>query len=193
MPVGQAIPGTFLCFAAAVLLVFVSVSSPTWEKISFLDVSSGTRTGHFGVFGHTGTSKAQIGYHFNLPGINFDASHLESVVILNLTKTLILHPIAAGLSGIAFFFGLCGAAHHRSGTAFMALVSGLAAITTLVIWVIDMSLFGVARKQFREQGITAQYGNANWLTLGALGALFLGFVASTVGLFGRYRKRDYSY
>ena len=56
-----------------------------------------------------------------------------------------------------------------------------------------MSLFGVARKEFRDQGYSAQYGNANWLTLGALIALLLGFVASTVGIFGRYKKRDYNY
>lgn len=83
--------------------------------------------------------------------------------------------------------------HHRSGTVFMTLVTGLAAITTLVAWVIDMSLFGVARTQFRDQGYSAQYGNANWLTLGALIALLLGFVASTVGIFGRYKKRGYNY
>ena len=46
-----------------------SVSSPTWEKISFLDVSSGSTTVHFGVFGYTG-SKTSIGYHFNPPDIN---------------------------------------------------------------------------------------------------------------------------
>ncbi|KAF8329303.1 pali-domain-containing protein [Amanita rubescens] len=191
MPVGQAIPGAFLCLSAAVLLVFASVSSPTWEKISFLDVSSRSRTTHFGVFGYTG-SKASIGYHFNVPR-NFDSSQLESTVIYNLTKTLILHPIAAGLAGIAFLFGLCGMAHQRSGTVFMTLVTGLAAITTLVAWIIDMSLFGVARTQFRNQGYSAQYGNANWLTLGALIALLLGFVASTVGIFGRYKRRDHNY
>ncbi|KAK2464332.1 hypothetical protein APHAL10511_003789 [Amanita phalloides] len=190
MPVGQAVPGAFLCFAAALLLVFASVSSPTWERISFLDVRSGTTTIHFGVFGYTG-SKASIGYHFDPPNIDFNTSHLESTIILNLTKALILHPIAAGLSGIAFLFGLCGISRHRSGTVFMTLVSGLAAITTFVVWVIDMSLFGVARKQFRDQGFSAQYGNANWLTLGALAALLLGFISSTVGIFGSYKRRDY--
>lgn len=192
MPVGQAIPGAFLCFSAAVLLVFVSVSSPTWEKISFLDVRSGSTTVHFGVFGYTG-SKASIGYHFNPPNINLTSSQLESTVIYNLTKTLILHPIAAGLAGIAFLFGLCGMTHHRSGTVFMTLVTGLAAIATLIAWVIDLSLFGIARQQFKDQGYSAQYGNANWLTLGALIALLIGFVASIIGIFGRYKKRRVNY
>lgn len=41
----------------------VCVSSPTWEKISFLDVTANGQTTHFGVFGFTG-SKVAIGYTF---------------------------------------------------------------------------------------------------------------------------------
>jgi hypothetical protein len=83
--------------------------------------------------------------------------------------------------------------HHRSGTVFMTLVTGLAAIATLIAWVIDLSLFGIARQQFKDQGYSAQYGNANWLTLGALIALLIGFVASIIGIFGRYKKRRVNY
>ena len=75
----------------------------------------------------------------------------------------------------------------------MTLLTGLAAMATLLAWVIDLSLFGVARQQFRDHGYSAQYGNANWLTLGALIALLIGFVASTVGIFGRYKRRGNSY
>jgi hypothetical protein len=75
----------------------------------------------------------------------------------------------------------------------MTLVAGLAALTTLAAWVIDMVLFGIARQRFREIGIQAQYGNANWLTLGALVALLMGFCASACGVFGRYGKRRDTY
>jgi len=75
----------------------------------------------------------------------------------------------------------------------MALTAGLAALATLVAWVIDMILFGIARQRFREAGQLAQYGNANWLTLGALVALMLGFCASACGVFGRYGKRRNAY
>lgn len=189
MAAGPATPGTFFCFVAAILLIFVSVSSPTWERVSFLDVTSGSETTHFGVFGHTGTSPS-IGYTFDTDYFKFDSTQ----VILNLTKTLILHPIAAGLSVIAFLCGLCGMGYHRSGTVLMTLLGGLAAIITLVAWIIDMSLFGIARNQFRSHGFQANYGNANWLTLGALAALMIGFIASTVGIFGSYkRKKRYNY
>jgi len=106
---------------------------------------------------------------------------------------LILHPIAAGFSGLAFLFGLCGASYHRVGTVLMSLLSGLAGFITLVVWVLDMVLFGIARNHLRSQNITAQYGNAIWLTLGALIALVLGFCASACGVFGRYRRRKDAY
>jgi hypothetical protein len=75
----------------------------------------------------------------------------------------------------------------------MTLTSGVAALLTFVAWVIDMALFGIARTRFRGDGLQAQYGNANWLTLGALIALLMGFCASACGVFGRYGKRRDTY
>ncbi|KDR74992.1 hypothetical protein GALMADRAFT_226641 [Galerina marginata CBS 339.88] len=186
MAASPAIPGLFFCFAAMVLLIFVSVSVPTWSSVSLLNVGPPTANQlRYGVFGFTG-SKPSVGYYFT-------NQHVNSTVLHNLTKTLILHPIAAGLSGLAFFFGICGAAYHRSGTVLMTLLSSLALLTTLVVWVIDMILFGIARQRYRDAGQRAQYGNANWLTLGALVALMLGFCFSACGIFGTYRRRRESY
>jgi hypothetical protein len=50
----------------------------------------------------------------------------------------------------------------------MTLTAALALLVILVVWVIDMVLWGITRSRFRDVGATAQYGNANWLTLGAL-------------------------
>ncbi|KAK0448340.1 pali-domain-containing protein [Desarmillaria tabescens] len=186
MPASAAIPGLFCCFAATVLLVFVSVSTPTWNSVYFLHAGVGSSATRFGVFGSTGSS-ITIGYKFEAAG--FNSSSLNTSVIYNLTKTLILHPIAAGLAGLAFLFGLCGAGYHRAGTVFMSLLAALATLVTLVAWVIDMVLFGIARNNFRDQNFDSQYGNACWLTLGALIALLLAFCASACGVFGNYRKR----
>jgi len=189
MPASPAIPGLFLTFAATVLLVFVCVSTPVWNQISFLNVGIG-RVGEirYGVFGYTG-SKVAIGYDF----IGIQNSNISNVALRNLTKALILHPIAAGFSGLAFFSGLFGAAYHRAGTVFMTLFSALAALLTLVIVVIDLALFGVMRQRYRERGISAEYGIAPWLAVGALGALLFAFLASCCGVFGRYRKRKEVY
>lgn len=182
MAASPALPGLFFCFAAMVLLIFVSVSVPTWSKVSLLNVGpAGPGQLRYGVFGFTG-SHTHIGYDFTDPQLNSKTLH-------NLTEALILHPIAAGLAGLAFLFGICGAAYHRAGTVFMTLLSALALLATLVVWIIDMILFGIARKHYRNAGTPAQYGIGNWLTLGALVALLLGFCASACGIFGRYRRR----
>jgi hypothetical protein len=193
MAAGAALPGLLLVFAATVLLVFVSVSPPTWNKISFLDVTQGGKTTQFGVFGYTGSGKAHIGYTFEPDVLGYSDTKLNTGILHHLTYVLILYPVAAGLSGLSVLFGICGASYHRIGTVFMALLAALATLCTLVVWVISMVLFGIARKHIRDNGGQAQYGNANWLAVGALGALLIGFCASFCGVFGHYRRRRHDY
>ncbi|KAI0342009.1 pali-domain-containing protein [Trametopsis cervina] len=180
MAAGAAVPGLFFVFAAMVLLIFASVSAPTWDRISFLN-SEGLR---FGVFGYSGSS-THVGYKFPSPIGDGD---INGGVLHNLTFTLILIPIAAGLSGLAFIFGSCGAAYHRSGTVFMSLLSALAFLVTLIAWVLEMVLFGIAHHRASDRGIAVKWGNANWIVLGALGSLFVGFILATCGIFGSYRQ-----
>ncbi|KAI0695539.1 pali-domain-containing protein [Cytidiella melzeri] len=180
MAAGAAIPGLFFVFAAMVLLIFASVSAPTWNRISFLD-TPGT---NFGVFGYTG-SQTHIGYQFPSP---IGDGKLNGGSLHNLTFALILIPIAAGLSGLAFLFGICGAAYHRTGTVFMSIISALALLVTLVGWVLEMALFGIAHHDASKRGIDVKWGNANWLVLGALVSLAVGFVLATCGIFGSYRS-----
>ena len=71
----------------------------------------------------------------------------------------------------------------------MTLFSGFATLATLLIFVIDLALFGVVRNRYKDRGIPAQYGIGNWLVAGALGALLVGFCASACGIFGRYGRR----
>jgi hypothetical protein len=181
MPASPALPGLFFCFAATVLLIFATVSSPVWNKISFLNVGPGG-TLRYGVFGYTG-SPVSVGYYFSGSTTNTTAIH-------NLTKILILHPIAAGLSGLAVLFGIYGAAYHRTGTVFMTVLASLATVVTLFVFVIDLALFGIVRRRFRNEGVPAQYGNATWITLGALVALLMASCTSAVGICGRYRGRN---
>lgn len=83
---------------------------------------------------------------------------------------------------------MCGASFTRIGTVVMAIAAGIAAVLTLIIWVIDMVLFGIAKHHLKNQGYPAQYGNANWMVLGALVALMIGFCASICGIFGHYGR-----
>jgi hypothetical protein len=96
---------------------------------------------------------------------------------------------AAGLAGLATLYGLCGAGYHRTGTIMMSLLSALATITVFVVFVIDMVLWGITRNRFRSHGALAQYGNANWMTLGALVALGIAYCSSALAVFGNYSRR----
>jgi hypothetical protein len=187
MAASAAFPGLFFCFAATVLLIIVSISSPTWEAISFLDVTNGAETTHFGVFGYTG-SKVTVGYAFPVSRLGFYDTRLNSGVLHNLTFVLILYPIAAGLAGLSVLFGLCGACYHRAGTVIMSLLSALATLLTLIAWVCSMTLFGIARDHIRDHHLHANYGNANWIAIGALAALLIGFCTAACGVFGHYRR-----
>jgi hypothetical protein len=192
MAADAAIPGLFFCFVACLLLVIVSVSAPTWNAITFLQTTINGRHVNFGVFGYTG-SGISVGYYFPPELLGFADTKLNDSTIHGLTASLILHPIAAGLSGLAVLFGLCGASYHRAGTVFMSLLAGLAFVATLIAWIIDMVIWGIAGSELRKNGQQARYGNANWLTLGALAALFIGFFTGACGVFGSYRRRRGKY
>lgn len=90
----------------------------------------------------------------------------------------------------------------------MTLTAALAFLTTLVAWVLDMVLFGIARNRFRDNGFNSQYGNATWMTLGATvstfqqplttlcsyvhtpqASLLLAFCTAALGVCGPYRRR----
>jgi hypothetical protein len=88
----------------------------------------------------------------------YSNDNLNTAVIHNLTYVMVLHPIAAGLAGLAVIFGLCGSAYSRVGTIFMTLTAALATLLTLVVFVIDMVLWGIARNRIRDQGAQANYG-----------------------------------
>ncbi|KIJ35661.1 hypothetical protein M422DRAFT_132584, partial [Sphaerobolus stellatus SS14] len=176
-----AAPGFFLCFAAMVPLIFVSAR--TWKRISFLNVNQGGQTIHFGVFGLLGCIYIATVSVRRADGVNdCRKTNLNNDVIHNLTFVLTLHTIAVGLAGLAVLFGLCGTAYSRIGTILMTFTATLALLVTLVVWVI-------ARSRFRNVGAFAQYGNANWLTFGALIALILAFCAGAIGSCGNYRRR----
>lgn len=143
-----------------VLLIFASISAPTWNKISFMDVTGqGAGTTHWGVFGSSLSGSSHLGYR--IPGA-------DSATLHTLSYTLILVPIGAGLAGLSFLFGLCGAAYHRVGTILMTLTSALALLATLLAWVLSMVLFGVARHRLNNRGYHAKYQSAEWLGQSAM-------------------------
>ncbi|KAF7315411.1 hypothetical protein MIND_00055800 [Mycena indigotica] len=165
---------------ATVLLTFVSVSAPVWAKIYFLRAGSVV----FGVWGFSG-SHVSVGYRFDAVA-NFNPRTLDTPLFLNLTRALILHPIAAGLSALSLISGL--PIYSRMASSSTVLFSALGSVVCLLAFLFDMVLFGVARTALKKQNIEADYGNACWLTLGGLVSLSCVFATASCGVIGRYRK-----
>ncbi|KAL2874325.1 hypothetical protein SGCOL_010496 [Colletotrichum sp. CLE4] len=168
--------GTFLLLVATILLVITSISAPVVHNISLLTVKLGdTSAGNeitFGTFGYC------IGYSPTDIIAEADAtqySNLSSNVAEGLTRVMVLHPVAAGVSFIAFILSV-GAGMF--GSLFAALVSGVAFIITIVALICDWVMFAVVRRNVNRDGngSSAHYDVALWTLLAAAICLLLGTV-----------------
>jgi len=198
--------GTLFLFAGVSLLVIASVSAPVWHTMGFLKVNYSVGGSPielvFGIFGYcvrgstrTLCTSRHIGYNIaeiisSVGGQPFSSS--TTTTLNNLTKGLILHPIGAGIAGIAFLVAL-GA--HRIGFLFSSLIAAVAWIVVAVALVFDFVAFSITRRHvnnIKVAGTHATYGIAIWLTLGACVVLFLGAVTVCCGCFTDRRRKNRS-
>lgn len=173
--------GTFLLFAATILLVVVSISAPVVNNIALLRVDlADTIAGDevtFGTFGYCvldvngrdDCSSARIGYNpaqvmIDIEGTDF--SDVSEGTPKALTRVMILHPVAAGICFIAFILCL---ATGTVGSLLASLVAGLAFIVTLVALICDFVGFGIVRNKVNDDSTNsdASFGIAIWLLLAA--------------------------
>lgn len=188
--------GTFFLFVATILLLITTITSPVVNDISMLRVHLTNKTSHstsavsFGTFGFCVLNVAHpnddddyctkkiIGYNplkemaaiestpFN------DAAENTSKA---LTRVMVLHPVAAGLSFIAFLLAL---GSGFIGAIFAALVASLAFIVTLVVMACDFVLFGIVKNKVNDSKSAshAEFSTGMWTILAAMILLFLGVV-----------------
>ena len=92
-----------------------------------------------------------------------------------LTRVMVLHPVATGLSFIAFLLAL---GSGFIGAIAAAIVSTLSFIVTVVVLATDFTLFGIVRNKVNDMGDgrTATWGAGIWTLLAALVMLFLATV-----------------
>ncbi|OLN85632.1 putative membrane protein [Colletotrichum chlorophyti] len=187
--------GTFLLLAATVLLVVTSISAPVVNNISILTVKlGGSQSGEitFGTFGYCirggsgdgsdSCSSSRVGYSPAEVVSQYDGSQYSSAssnTAEALTRVMILHPIAAGVSFIAFILSI-GAGMF--GSLLAALVSGTAFIITLAALICDWVLFALVRRRVNRDdngGASdsyAHYDVALWTLLAAAICLLIGTV-----------------
>ncbi|KAL2196466.1 actin cortical patch SUR7/pH-response regulator pali [Corynascus similis CBS 632.67] len=199
--------GTFLLFAATVLLIITCISAPVVNDLAILKVDLGGDNGRgehltFGTFGYCETradaddicSRSRIGYSpaailAGVDGTEF-SDYAESTT-RSLTKAMILHPIACGLNFIAFLLAL-GAG--TIGSFLGSMVALVAFLTTAVACIIDFVLFSIIKSNVNDRGETtgtgAWYGPAAWTILvsaicSLLGAIIVFFTCCSARLHRR--------
>ncbi|KAF7543250.1 hypothetical protein G7Z17_g10897 [Cylindrodendrum hubeiense] len=196
--------GGFLLFAATVLLVVVDITAPVVNDISLLKIDlgssadgSGVTFGTFGycvldVNGQDDCSKAKIGYNpaqviTDVDGTEF--SNASENTSKALTRVMVLHPVATGLSFIAFI--LCLGA-GTLGSFMASMVSALACLVTIVALACDFVVFGIIKRKVNDSntGSSAHWSVGIWLVV--VSAICT--LAATVVVFftccaGRARRR----
>ncbi|KAJ7222288.1 actin cortical patch SUR7/pH-response regulator pali [Mycena pura] len=192
--------GTFLIFAAMVLLIVVSISAPTVSKIDFLHISltNGSAV-NFGTLGYCITmpggpsscTPTGVGYRIaneiTALGINsFNGAQAAS--LHGLTEAFILHQIGAGVAAIAFLLAACS---HRLGYLVASAVALVAFLISLVAMIIDFIVFASVRHHVNDNGGHATFGNAIWMVLAATIVLFFASIATCFAcITGRRHSRS---
>jgi len=191
--------GSLLLFVAFVLYIIVSASAPAWHTMGFLTVnyvdpsSSSSAQLHFGTFGYclrdeagTVCSRSHVGYDIvtlisAAGGQPFSSS--TTTTLNNIIRALVLHAIAAAITGVAFTVSL-GA--KRIGFIFASLIATVAWVLGLLAIILDFVAFSIVRRHVDVPGMNSQYSTAIWL---AVVAFLLAFLGSIILAFGRIEER----
>ncbi|TEB31261.1 hypothetical protein FA13DRAFT_1732703 [Coprinellus micaceus] len=210
----------FLLFAAFVLLLLVSLSAPIIDSIYLFRLSATTAGAqsnvNFGVWGYCAgavktalgilsdgsCSKARLGYRIDsIVARALGVSGITDSISRALTAIFILNPIAAGLTFLAFLISLFMLRKGANGTArlpsFLTFGLGtLAALATTAAFIANLVIVSIVRKRIRDDlgggdVLDFTWGNAIWMTLGAMVALWLALVGALCGIcgFGAHRRK----
>lgn len=200
---------SFFLFVAAILLLVVSISSPVANSIGFLEVDLANRgsdsdTLVFGNWGYCITIEDQddlctdsiFGYDPVAQVIAVRAanggefSSATQRATRRLTRALILHPIACGVSILAFLFGIgasfCGICGNFCCSFLAAAMAALSCAITVAAMGIDFWLFERVLSGVNDSDTpaSASWGSCVWLCMVAFlcslaGALLMLFTCCT--------------
>jgi len=184
--------GTFLLFAAAVLLLITTISAPVVGDIAILKVTLTNKSDirhssvTFGTFGHCVLdvapaetdqdycTKKSIGYNpatimETIDKVSYNTASIDTSKAL--TRVMILHPIACGLAFIAFLLSL-GAGVF--GALLASFVSAITFLITLAVMACDFVAFGIIKDKVNKDGSGSHafYSVGMWTILAAMILLF---------------------
>ncbi|CAN8106414.1 unnamed protein product [Discula destructiva] len=203
--------GTFLLFAATILLVITTITAPVVNDLGVLKVNLGNATSShqtqivYGTFGYCVTDTradnkdyctgTHVGYNATSVLSSIDSasfSHATMASTNALTKAMILHPIVLGMSFISFLLALGAGV---VGSLLAALVSLLTVCVTIVALVIDFVLFSVLKEhvnstKYDSANSHAEYGVAIWTILAAAVCSLLGAIIVFFSCCSARRQRN---
>ncbi|KAL1745639.1 hypothetical protein HDZ31DRAFT_81817 [Schizophyllum fasciatum] len=180
-----------LTFAAFVLLLLVSLSTPIIKSIHLFSVTSELTTNvfntdvgvsgyaHFGVWGYCTSDIAISG-----------VSDLEDTISKVTTAALVLHPIACGLTFLAFLVSALMVCRGRDGPARLPSICSLlwgifAAVVTTAVFLIDIIFVAIVRNKVRDKSndqVDMHFDNAIWMALAAAAALWVSLIGGCCGV-----------
>ncbi|KAK6864139.1 hypothetical protein PG990_006425 [Apiospora arundinis] len=201
--------GSFLLLSATVLLIITCITAPVVHHLSVLkvrvnDASDNAGAINFGTFGYcvdnvdssvNGCTRSHVGYNAasiiqRVPGSDIDVSDASAKTANALTRVMVLHPVACGLSFIAFLLALGAGV---VGSFLASLVSLLAFVVTLVVLITDFVGLALLRNAVNKSNqATARYGAGAWTLLAAavcqlLATVIVFFTCCSARL---HKKRD---
>lgn len=88
---------------------------------------------------------------------NVSFSNTTATSVHNISRALILHPIAAAVSLLAFLTALIS---HRIGFLFSSLIGGVATLITLIALILDIVNFSVSSDFRKIAGVVL--GDGDW-------------------------------
>lgn len=174
--------GSFLLFAATILLIVTCISAPVVHDLSMLKVvvnrgSANTNPSiTFGTFGYCVQGAVSGGdfcpreYGYKPADVisevdnGVDLSDYAARTSNALTKVMILHPVACGMSFIAFLMALGAGV---VGSFLASMVALLTFLVTLVVLITDFMAFSIVKNAVNEAGnsSSAEFGAASWTLL----------------------------
>lgn len=184
--------GTFLLFAAAVLLLITTITAPVVPDFPILKVTLTNRSSirnssvTFGTFGYCVLDVApaetdqdycsprMIGYNpaqimAEIDKTDFKTSSENTSKAL--TRVMILHPVAFALAFIAFLLAFGSGC---IGSLFASLVAAVTWIVTIVVMATDFVAFGLIKNHVNGDGSGSHafYTTGMWTILAAMVCLF---------------------
>ncbi|KAI4527501.1 hypothetical protein K525DRAFT_217120 [Schizophyllum commune Loenen D] len=192
-----------LTFPAFILLLLVSLSTPIIKSIHLFSVTSELSTNVFGAdVGVSGYANFGVwGYctsNIEISGV----SDLQDTISKVTTAALVLHPIACGLTFLAFLVSVLMVCRGRDGPARLPSICSLlwgifAAVLTTAVFLIDIIFVAIVRNKVRDKSddqVDLHFDAAIWMVLAAAVALWISLIGGCCGVCacgGRGRKEKY--